>query len=34
MACTDAVTDVNNALHASKDEGAQTLVLQYGAYMN
>ena len=34
MACTDAASDVNNALHPCADEDATTVTLEYAAYMN
>ena len=34
MACTDAVSDVNNALHKADDEEAPVITLEYGPYMN
>jgi len=34
MACTDSVSDVNNALHKAEDEDAPVITLEYGAYMN
>jgi hypothetical protein len=33
MACTDAVSDVNNALHKAEDD-APVITLEYGPYMN
>ncbi len=32
MACTDAVSDVNNALHKADDEEAPVITLEYGPY--
>ena len=34
MACTDTVSDVNNALHTAEDEAAPVITLEYGPYMN
>lgn len=34
MACTDTVSDVNNALHKAEDEAAPVITLEYGPYMN
>jgi len=35
MACTDAATNVNNALHTPDDDTDATIVtLEYAAYMN
>ena len=34
MACTDSVSDVNNALHKADDEEAPVITLEYGPYMN
>jgi len=34
MACTDAVSDVNNAPHKAVDEEAPVTTLEYGPYMN
>ena len=34
MACTDSVSDVNNALHKAEDEDAPVVTLEYGPYMN
>lgn len=33
MACTDTVSDVNNALHTA-EEAAPVITLEYGPYMN
>ena len=35
MSCTDNTNDINNALHkTANDDGAPTVTLRYGAYMN
>ena len=34
MSCTDNTNDVNNALHKTANDGAPTVTLRYGAYMN
>ena len=34
MACTDAESNINNALHISDNEGAPVITLVYGPYMN